>query len=320
MTTPISMTVRTVEDVLALVPVVLGFAPTDSVVMLTFGAARSFHARCDLPASADDLPGAAAVLVEPAVTHRVQHVILVVYSEDRWLVTEAAWAMWGAFERAGVGVLEVIGTDGRRWFPALGERPDVPVAGVSYDVSAHPFRAEAVADGRVLLGSREALRDELATDPVRTGRVVAALAGLTGDPPRAEERAVEAAWADGVVRDHVVGDRAGDIPSDADVARLLRGLLDSTVRDAAASSLTRWTARGHVAFWTDMVRRTPVPMLAAPAALLALAAWQAGQGALAWCALDRSAEADETYPLAALVARVLEQALEPEAWDGVCEG
>ena len=32
-----------------MVPVVLGFTPTDSLVMLTFGAASPFHARVDLP-------------------------------------------------------------------------------------------------------------------------------------------------------------------------------------------------------------------------------------------------------------------------------
>ena len=132
--------------------------------------------------------------------------------------------------------------------------------------------------------------------------------------------AVEAAWADDLVRRHTgAGAVAGDRPSDDEVARLLRGLLDVPVRDAAASSLSRSTAPGHVAFWTDVVRRTPAPMLAAPAALLALAAWHSGDGALAWCALDRCAEADEHYPLAALITRALEHAVPPPGWDDADE-
>ena len=43
------LTTRTPEDVLAAVPVVLGFEPLDSVVMLTFGGGETFHARVDLP-------------------------------------------------------------------------------------------------------------------------------------------------------------------------------------------------------------------------------------------------------------------------------
>lgn len=310
------LTVRTPEDMLALVPVVLGFAPTDSIVMLTFGAARPFHARCDLPATAEELPEAVGALLEPALVHGVARVILLVYTDDEPLATEAAWLLCGAFERAGVSVIEALRTDGTRWFPALGERFGVPAGGVPYDVDTHPFRAQAVAEGRVLHGSRDGLRETLAADPAGTGRVVAALARRTGDPPGPDHRVTEVAWVSDLVLTHVW---AGSVPGDDDVARLLRGLLDVPVRDAAVASLTRPAAPRHVAFWTDVVRRTPVPMLAAPAALLALAAWQAGHGALAWCALDRCAEADEAYPLAALVARALELALEPEGWDGAVE-
>ena len=56
-----------------------------------------------------------------------------------------------------------------------------------------------------------------------------------------------------------------------------------------------------------MVRRSPTELLAAPAALLAFAAWLAGDGALAWCAVDRCALADPDYRMAGLVAHTLEQ-------------
>ncbi len=48
--------------------------------------------------------------------------------------------------------------------------------------------------------------------------------------------------------------------------------------------------------------------------LLAFAAWLAGDGALAWCALDRCALADPDYRMAGLVAHTLEHALPPSAW------
>ena len=51
-----TLTARGPADLLAAVPVVLGFHPHDSLVMLTFGAERTFHARVDLP-PADDLDG-----------------------------------------------------------------------------------------------------------------------------------------------------------------------------------------------------------------------------------------------------------------------
>lgn len=304
-----TLTARTPEDVLALVPVVLGFVPTDSVAMLTFGSRRPFHARVDLPTTPDEIPEAVEALLAPARAHGAARALFVVYTGDHRLGAAIGRALCWAFGGAGVLVLDVLRADGGRWYAAHGSRPGVPSGGVPYDVSAHPFAAQAVVDGRVLHGSREELRHTLDADPQRTGRVVAALAGLTGAP---SPPAAEAVWARELVVRHT---REGTVPGDGDVARLVRGLLDVEVRDAAWSPLARATAPDHVAFWTDVVRRTPVPLLAAPAALLAFAAWQAGHGALAWCALDRSAEADEDYSLARLVAQALERAIPPEEWD-----
>ncbi|MDI6908792.1 DUF4192 domain-containing protein [Nocardioides sp.] len=306
------MTARTPEDMLALVPVVLGFLPTDSVAMLTFGSRRPFHARVDLPTAGTDIPKAVETLLAPARAHGVAQALFVLYSDDDRLAAATSRALCRAFVDAGVQVIEALRTDGHRWYAAHGRRPGVPAWGVPYDLSAHPFLAQAVLDGRVLHGSREELRRTLDGDVERTGRVVAALAALggrTGDPP---PRAAEALWARDLVVRHT---RAGSAPEDEEVARLLRGLLEIEVRDAAWGPLDRASSHAHVAFWTDVVRRTPVPLLAAPAALLAFAAWQAGHGALAWCALDRSAEADEDYSLAALVAQALERAVPPDAWD-----
>ena len=61
MTQSTTMTARTPEDVLAVVPVVLGFEPHDSLVMLTFGADPPFHARVDLPDRRSEVPDLVAV-------------------------------------------------------------------------------------------------------------------------------------------------------------------------------------------------------------------------------------------------------------------
>jgi len=310
-TTPrLTFTARTPGDVLALVPVVLGFTPRDSVAMLTFGAGHPFHARVDLPDDASELPELVQVLLEPARLHRVRRVFFVVYTDDAELAGRAAAELAHAFDGAGITVIEVLRADGERWWPAEGTRPGVPPSGVAYDLSSHPFSAQAVLDGRVLHASREELRATLVPDPARVGRVVAGLAGATGDPT---DVGPAADVVGEVVSRHC---RDGTTPTDAEVARLLRGLLDADVRDAACTGLSRATARSHVAFWTDVLRRSPEPLVPGPAAILALAAWQSGDGALAWCALDRCAEVDEDHPLAGLVVQVLERALPPDAWDG----
>ena len=73
--------------------------------------------------------------------------------------------------------------------------------------------------------------------------------------------------------------------------------------------MTRAVAPAHVGFWTDVVRRAPDDLLAAPAALLAFAAWLAGHGALAWCAVDRCQAVQPDYALAARVAGLLVDAV-----------
>jgi len=70
-----------------------------------------------------------------------------------------------------------------------------------------------------------------------------------------------------------------------------------------------------VAFWTDVVRRAPPDLVAEPAAVLAFAAWLAGSGALAWCALDRCFAAAPGHTLGVLLARALQQAVPPTIWD-----
>ena len=47
----------------------------------------------------------------------------------------------------------------------------------------------------------------------------------------------------------------------------------------------------------------------------ALAAWLSGQGALAWCAIDRCRESDSDYGLAGLLAELLAHAVPPSAWE-----
>jgi len=81
--------------------------------------------------------------------------------------------------------------------------------------------------------------------------------------------------------------------------------------------MTRGAAAGHVRLWTDAVQRAPADLVAAPAAVLALAAWLAGHGALAWCAVERSQAADPGGSLAGLVADLLTRAVPPSAWSRV---
>lgn len=287
------LTVRTPEDVLAAVPVLLGFEPADSVVMLTFGGRETFHARVDLP-PAQELDEAVDLLLEPAIAHEVTQVLLVVYSGRRRLAARLLERLAAAFTAVGIGLVMLLRADGQRWF--LPGRPGAP-----YDVGAHPFRVRSVFEGQVVTASRDELAARLAPTPGVGAVEEARTTVLAYD---ATEVAVTV-WR---ALEH------GRF-EDAELAGVLQGMGDGAVRDAAWGSMTREEAPAHVRLWTDAVQRSPRDLVAAPASVLALAAWLAGNGALAWCAVDRCVESDPDNSLAGLVGDLLSRAVPPSSWE-----
>ncbi len=289
-------------DVLAVVPVLLGFEPEESVVMLTFGAARQFHARLDLPppdATDAEVAAVCDLLVEPAVRHDVPRVLLVVYTDDARRCRRSVRALVDAFTAAGVRVLDTIRADGRHHHPAIG-----PGEGRAYDVTAHPVRVQAVLDGRVTHRSRAELAATLDADPAAHELVVRA---LEHEPALVAEEVSE--LLAGCLA-------AGRVPEPDEVAGLVQALADPVVRDVAWLLMTREEAPHHVVLWSDVVRRTPDEWLPGAAAVLSFAAWLSGSGALAWCAVDRCLSVDPDHTLGGYVAQLLERAVPPHAWAG----
>ena len=315
------MTLRCTEDLLAAVPVTLGFVPHESVVMLAVVGPRCFQARVDLPA-----PGVAAelalvveALVAPAVAHRARRVAFVLYSGERVHATRVARALETAMRRHGVEVFDAVRVHGSRWWPARGRRGAVPAEGVPFEVSAHPFAAQAVLAGQVVLGSRADLAATLSpvAEVVRDveERISRAAPGRGLAPARTRpRRSAGGGWP----RSWRGTGSSPWRPGPTLLARLLPALRDTAVRDAAVCAVPPTAdgagARADAAFWVEVVRRSPPGLRVAPAALLALAAWNAGQGALAWCAVDVARRAQADYPLTELVAELLERAVPPGSW------
>ncbi|WP_340538787.1 DUF4192 domain-containing protein [Nocardioides sp. GXZ039] len=307
---PTTLTARTPEDLLAAAAVVLGFWPTESVVMLTLEARHRFHARIDLPPDPndlDELSELAGALVEPAVRHEARRVVLLVYTDDDHLGAVAWRVLRRAFEGHHVEVVEAIRISCDTWTPLLGpgRRGARAERGVPFSPTAlthHRFLADAVLAGRVTHASRADLAASLGPDAAAVSAILA-----VGQP-----RPVGTArWAAAVTASHLAADTRLD---DADTARLLETMRATAARDAVWRALEKAPAASGVRLLTDLVRRSPDRWLPAPAALLGWAAWQAGDGALAWCAIDRCREVAPEYPLAALVAAALESALPPSSW------
>lgn len=307
-----TFTARSPEDLMAVVPCVLGFHPEESLVMLTFGqTGRSFHARIDLPDDPGQLPELCEALLAPAIQHRVDKVVFVAYSSDPLQGAAVALLVSDVFVEEGFAVMAPLRSDGSSWFHVRADEDPSDAEPHPYDVTSHELMATAVLAGRVTHPTRDALAHTLRPDPVAVGRVLAAIDARAQRPQRARRGRAEQDWAARLVRTHVT---AGSEPTDEEVARLVTSCEDVLVRDAALFEVTRATAEGHVQLWSSVLRRTPDTWVAAPAAVLAFSAWLAGHGALAWCGVDRSREADPGYNLARCVEDLLVRAVPPGAW------
>ena len=298
-----ALVVRRPEDLLAFVPLAVGFTPEHSAVMLTFGEqGNAFHARVDLPEDDVDIDDLVDTLLRPAHKHRVSSVIFVIYDDDTAVADEAAWSLHGAFEEAGFDVVEVLRVHDGHWFAVLPGRSRDAYAGVSFDIASHPFTARGVFDGRVTHSSRDELRASVAAD----GASVAATALELADAepfPEAQVRPLVQRHQD-----------ARTCLATPDLARLSLALTSPRVYDEAFGWLDRTQARAAVELWSDVVRRVPDSHVAGPAAILGVVAWLAGDGALAWCAVDRCRAVEPEHSLASLVAGLLESATSPDTW------
>lgn len=310
------------DDVLAAVPVLLGFEPTDSLVVLTFAArpgVRTPHLRVDLPEAAALVRNRAEVaeelvdvLVEPCVRHGVDRVLVVHYTADADLAERLTTLLGPALAAAGIDVASVLRADGTHW-QEVGSTAE-PEA---YRAADHTIRAEAVLRGEVVHRSRAHLARTL--DPVEGPRVDELLAAVRRERRRARTRtgAAEAQWVAQTVPglvDRAVG-RAG-LPHDT-VARLLLALEVGANRDAAWRELDRGSAQRHHELWARLTRESPAGLRAAPAALAALTAWLRGHGALAWCAVDVCLAEAPHHGLGCLVRDLLASATAPSWWDDV---
>ena len=304
-----TLTARGPEDLLAAVPVVLGFHPEESLVMLTFAAAPSFHARLDLPPpdrpAIDEVVG---VLLGPSRAQQVERVAFVVYSADSALAARLAAALVPAFVADGIGVIDVLRVHDGTWCSVPIRSGGEETRPRPFHGGDHRFSAQAVFEGRVTLGSREELRATLAPCPATAERWEARMALLPDPGPADVAR----------VHDLVTGWVAtrGD-PDDEGAAHVLRAVRRLEVRDAALYAVTRDTSRDHLRVWAALLRGAPHDQVPDTAAITAFCAWLSGDGALAWCALDRCFDVDPDHRLGCCLAECLVRAVPPTAWEEV---
>jgi hypothetical protein len=314
---PTGVTLRTPTDVLAAVPYLLGFHPSDSVVVIGLRRTRVvFNVRADLPVPGTDASVLAGQLADVLTVQGAERALVVGYG-DAGRVTRAVLAVGEALQDRGVAVCELLRVaDGRYWSYLCASPECCPAEGTPYDTAGTEIAAAATFAGRVVLPDRSTLERvldppvDLATLEAATDEAAAVLAGEVrkGGRRRVARRALGAA-----LRAY----RAGDRLDGGALARLVVLVAELDVRDLAWQRILTDgdDLDPHVDLWRDATRHARPDLAAAPATLLAVAAWRAGDGALAWVALDRAFAIDPAYSLARLLAEALTHALPPSVMD-----
>ena len=291
-------TVTTLTDLVEVVPSLLGFHATDSIVLLAIQDGYvQLTARTDLV----DVPGRGL----SAAWRRMPRaqLVLIAYTRDPGLawsgLDEVAQAIPDGTQRI------LLHADGERWF----EHPDD--VGTPYDAWGSVHLAEAAYAGRPVRTSREELY--LLVEPRRTpGEVTASL-------DRVAERACVMSDVVGEALALLEGhdDQPGDLDID-DATILCLASHDEGFLDAALLSTDRGNAATRLSLWLQVVGAS-VPNCAGGALVGAgLAAWLTGDGALQSVCL----EALEGRPGPALWVGLLEalnrDAVPPAEWDALC--
>jgi Domain of unknown function (DUF4192) len=320
---PPTLSVRSPADLVAAVPYLLGFHPSDSVVAVAVSGRRIiFAARGDLPpvgapAEAHDV---LAAQVAAVVGRQEAANVMVVGYGPAVRVTPAVDALLATLRRTGPPVLEALRmTDGRYWSYLCEATDCCPPEGTLVDPGSSPIAAAASYAGRVALPDRAALVDQVAAaegpgrDSVRRATEEAGqrLGRLLDEAPPGDllgQRCLRSA-GEAAVREAIDRYRCGGRLTDDEVGWLTLLLVHLPVRDYAWEHITdeEW----HVALWLDIVRRAEPDFVVAPAALLAFAAWRQGEGALASVAVERALGCAPDYSMARLMDEVLRQGLAP---------
>jgi hypothetical protein len=319
------------DSMLAVIPGLLGFHPTRSLVVVGAGPPRGrigVAFRYDLPEPPD--PAAAAKIAAHAVAvlarHQLTLAVVAGYGPGP-MVTPVTDALVGELRRAGIALHDMLRVEGGRyWSYACRDPRCCPPEGVPFDPAAHPAAQTMAAAGNQALRDRAALAATiaplggLAAESMRqaTRRAERRAAGLlrAGRGQAGPGGAVPPVIGEGL---RAVGEAiglyrgGGQISGDAQVAWLVVSLADLRVRDDAWARMDPAHTGAHLRLWTDLVRRAPARYVPAVASLLAFTAWQAGNGALANVAATRALAADPEYSMALLLLDAIGAGIPPSA-------
>ncbi|TDQ48768.1 DUF4192 domain-containing protein [Actinorugispora endophytica] len=330
--TSFQLTVRSPVDLIAAVPYLVGFQPERGLVVLGVDAATGavdFAVGYEPVAGDDpaDPSGLAERLCDSFDRERRWQALAVGYGSEEWTAPRVA-ALRTRLDRLDVAVVEALRLAGGRYWSYVCRDPGCcPAEGTPYDVHRSAVPATAVTAGLRPWSRAELLaftgpvngpeREEMrrATLAAETRRT--RLWGRPAPDGRAPSGASFTAAGIRAVRAAVAAAVRGGPPPDPETVAWLGVLLVGLrARDEAWSRIDRAHIAEHIGLWSHVLRRVDPAYAAAPACLLAFAAWQNEDPYLAEAALDRAVEAVPDYSMALLIRQALRHGVSPRNWRG----
>jgi hypothetical protein len=314
--------------ILAVVPHLLGFHPSRSLVLLGISGPRDRVAmafRYDLPDPPDaELAADIATHAREVLCRQEVPAAVVIGYGPAELVTPVIDQVAGALLHAGLTIREALRAEGGRYWSALCPDPACcPPDGVFYDPCSHPAAAvlddaglSAYPDRAALARTLEPPPGSAATIRQATTRALRRIDRLLSQAERDGLRPASALAeaGRGAVRQAIGRYRKGGQVTDRGrLAFLAVCLADLRVRDDAWSRMDPGHRRAHLRLWTDVITAAAPEFVPAPASLLAFTAWQCGEGALANVAIERALGADPAYSMALLLAQAIQAGLPPSS-------
>lgn len=311
-------TLTSANDLITAIPFLIGFHPTDSIVLISVkDGAIGLAMRIDLPQRLESEQ--IDLLAHHFLRDESEAALLVAYMpEDRDDGDSILISLGAGLIRNGVDIQESIVVHSGRYRSIICRDTNCcPPSGKTMpEIKGSELAAEHVVAGIPMpFENISQLIETLAADPdsLKLSWVseVSTFAFDENDPDAIALRRDGVETMDLLLDDFRMGYGANNRTL---VARLIGRMMDLQVRDYAMGVHDEDTYDLYFMMWRELLRLAPIGHVAPIACIVAAMAYEGGDGALAQKALDRALEDDERYPLAALLRRVFNAGWPPESF------
>lgn len=290
------LTVRTLDDLVAVVPYLLGFHPRDSLVVVVMdGGGVQLTGRIDITDAAN----------EDCLAELVGRLVQRFGAAEQWYLAftddpDVAWSVLGSCAElvGAVRLGRLLHVDSQAW--QVDHR-----CGESGRLGLNAVATQAAVLGLSARANRSDLRTQIAAPDDAD---VAALLAEFDDARSWRESLSLAEQRRGVIK--LTSAAAGQ----RDYVRLAVLVADPKLQVEVLRGMETGTAAAAVACWTTVVAHCLTPHLVGPLGLLGVASWLTGDGATQNICLERLDQLQPMAPLAAMLDWINHKVVPPTAW------